>query len=321
VGSGSDCYTYTMAIIIPKSKEQDALTKTLADLKKTMLNVQMDRQKFVDKLNVEKTKALFERESKILESLQKRVRGNLKAEVRGEVKEISKDSAEYKMHIRHEKERQALVQTKIFNKKLADFETRVKANNSTKGIMSVVPKRFPKSILAGGRYLKPVGASRQPLMGVGLTTYMKKNKINNPVLVAKAYKKKPKDLAIYGFINLRSVCEQMNVNAQEAFLYICEGMTSNNTRWLNHKVIKEHTRGALGVVNLVNYYDEKVMQNRSANKFKFTVKQLYHSEYYLSWCQEYDVKKMSYTDFTKTFNKFKKLAKEYKEKSKSLLAK
>ena len=98
-------------------------------------------------------------------------------------------------------------------------------------------------------------------------------------------------------------------------------MTSNNTRWLKHKVIKEHLRGGLGVVNLVKYYDDKVKQHKSANKFKFSLKNLYNSEYYSSWCLEYDVKKMSYVDFTKTFKKFVKLAKAYKERlPKSLLA-
>ena len=94
---------------------------------------------------------------------------------------------------------------------------------------------------------------------------MKDNKINNPVLVAKAYKKNPKGLAITGFINIRYLCEQMNVNPDEAFKYICEGMTSNNTRWLNHKVVREHYRGGFGVVKLVRYYADKVKLHRSAN--------------------------------------------------------
>ena len=106
----------------------------------------------------------------------------------------------------------------------------------------------------------------------------------------------------------------MNVNAEEAFLYICEGMTANNTRWVKHKVIKEHLRGSLGVINLVNYYNEKVKQHHDANKAKYTKGNLYKSEYYQTWCNEYGVKKMSYPDFTKKFIEFQDLHKKYYDK-------
>ena len=161
---------------------------------------------------------------------------------------------------------------------------------------------------------KPVGAKREPTTGVGLNRFMTNEKIDNPVLVAKAYRKNPKGLNISGFINLRALCEQMNVNAEEAFLYICEGMTSNNTRWLKHKVIKEHLRGSLGVINLVNYYNEKVKQHHDANKAKYTIGDLYKSDYYEKWVQEYGVKKMSYSDFSKTFKEFRELHRKYYDK-------
>ena len=138
--------------------------------------------------------------------------------------------------------------------------------------------------------------------------------IDNPVLVAKAYKKNPKGLNISGFINLRALCEQMNVNAEEAFLYICEGMTSNNSRWVKHKVIKEHLRGSLGVINLVNYYNEKCKQHHDANKAKYSLGNLYKSDYYDKWVQEYKVKKMSYVDFTRKFKEFQDLHKKYYDK-------
>ena len=161
---------------------------------------------------------------------------------------------------------------------------------------------------------KPVGAKREPTTGVGLNRFMTNEKIDNPVLVAKAYRKNPKGLTISGFLNVRSLCEQMNVDAEEAFLYICEGMTANNSRWLKHKVIKEHLRGSLGVINLVNYYNEKVKQHYDANKAKYTKGNLYKSEYYQTWCNEYGVKKMSYPDFTKKFIEFLDLHKKYYDK-------
>ena len=161
---------------------------------------------------------------------------------------------------------------------------------------------------------KPVGAKREPTTGVGLNRFMINEKIDNPVLVAKAYRKNPNGLNISGFLNVRSLCEQMNVNAEEAFLYICEGMTSNNSRWVKHKVIKEHLRGSTGVLNLVNYYNEKCKQHHDANKAKYTKGNLYKSEYYQTWCNEYGVKKMSYVDFTRTFKEFQEKHREYYDK-------
>ena len=161
---------------------------------------------------------------------------------------------------------------------------------------------------------KPIGAKREPTTGVGLNRFMNNADIDNPVLVAKEYKKNPKGLNISGFINVRTVCEQMNVNAEEAFLYICEGMTSNNSRWVKHKVIKEHFRGSLGVINLVNYYNEKCKQHHDANKAKYSLGNLYKSDYYDKWVQEYKVKKMSYVDFTRKFKEFQDLHKKYYDK-------
>ncbi len=161
---------------------------------------------------------------------------------------------------------------------------------------------------------KPIGAKREPTTGVGLNRFMTNEKIDNPVLVAKAYRKNPKGLNISGFINLRALCEQMNVNAEEAFLYICEGMSANNSRWLKHKVIKEHLRGSLGIVNLVSYYNEKVKQHQVSKKAKYTLGNLYKSDYYENWCNEYGVKKMSYPDFTKKFIEFEDLYQKYMDK-------
>jgi len=182
----------------------------------------------------------------------------------------------------------------------------LKDKKSQTGIASLLSTPIPAR--------KPVGAKREPTTGVGLNRFMNNADIDNPVLVAKAYKKNPKGLNISGFINVRTLCEQMNVNAEEAFLYICEGMTSNNSRWLKHKVIKEHLRGSLGIVNLVNYYNEKVNQHQTSNKAKYTKGNLYKSDYYDKWVQEYKVKKMSYTDFTLKFKEFQDLHKKYYDK-------
>ena len=184
------------------------------------------------------------------------------------------------------------------------------SRKQTSGIMSLLnakyQDRFPN--LKG---FKADGAKRMSLTGVGMNRIMTKHKLTNPVAIAKVYPKHQKDLNISGFINLRYLCEQMNVDAEEAFLYVCEGMTSNNTRWLKHKVIKELDRGSLGIINLVDYYVDKNKQHRSSNKPKYSIKSLYSSVYYKDWCTEYDVKKMSYVDFTKKFKEFQTATKKY----------
>ena len=106
----------------------------------------------------------------------------------------------------------------------------------------------------------------------------------------------------------------MNVNAEEAFLYICEGMSANNARWVKHKVIKEHLRGSLGIVNLVSYFNEKRKQHQEANRAKYTIKELHNSNYFKNWCEEYKVKKMSYPDFSKTFVEFREKYQDYMDK-------
>ena len=82
--------------------------------------------------------------------------------------------------------------------------------------------------------IKPDGHKRKPITGTGLSSYMDRHGIENPVDFAKAYlTTKGKDYKIKGHINLRFLCEQMNVTVEEALLYICEGMTDSKARWRN----------------------------------------------------------------------------------------
>ena len=209
-------------------------------------------------------------------------------------------------------EEQLKAQLELSKAKLTKQEWQSKV--MTTGIMSLVnanyQNRFPN--LKGH---KANGATRLALTGVGMNRIMTKHKLKNPVAIAKTYPKNQDDLNISGFINLRYLCEQMNVDATEAFLYVCEGMTANNTRWLKHKVVKELERGSLGIVNLVDYYDDKNKQHRNSNKPKYSIKSLYTSNYFKDWCMEYDVKKMSYVDFTKKFKEFQTATKNYHTKN------
>ena len=150
-------------------------------------------------------------------------------------------------------------------------------------------------------------ASRQPRTGVGLQTYMKKHNLKNPVEFAKVYKKH-KDYNVKGFINLRELCDDMNVNVEEALLYICEGMTRSDERWTNHRMNKEfHFRDSQSIVNIVKYFKEQVNKtSKDKNKFKYTVKSLWKSEYVTKIFADYGCTTGTYSTFSRWFNKYKK---------------
>ena len=150
-------------------------------------------------------------------------------------------------------------------------------------------------------------ASRQPCSGVGLQTYMKKHNLKNPVEVAKAYKKH-KDYNVKGFINLRMLCDDMNVTVEEALLYICEGMTRSNERWTNHRMNKEfHFRDSQSIVNIVQYYKEQVNKtSQDKIKLKYTIKTLWKSEYVTKIFADYGCTTGTYSTFSRWFNKYKK---------------
>jgi len=152
---------------------------------------------------------------------------------------------------------------------------------------------------------KPVGHKREALTGAGMRRFMELSKIDNPVLIAKIFPKNQKALQIAGFINLRFLCEAMNVSANEAFLYICEGMTKTNKRWLKHRIEKEYWRGSISIINLVKYYKEKVQQYKAKGLAKYTIKSLFKSPYLLQFCTEHQIKFKSYPDFTRHFKKWK----------------
>ena len=150
-------------------------------------------------------------------------------------------------------------------------------------------------------------ASRQPRSGVGLQTYMKKHNLKNPVEFAKAYKKH-KDYNVKGFINLRELCDDMNVNVEEALLYICEGMARSDERWINHRMNKEfHFRDSQSIVNIVKYFKEQVNKtSQDKTKLKYTIKTLWKSEYVTKIFADYGCTTGTYSTFSRWFNKYKK---------------
>ena len=152
---------------------------------------------------------------------------------------------------------------------------------------------------------KPDGHKREALTGAGLRRFMELMKIDNPVLIAKKFPKNQKALKISGFINIRFLCEAMNCSAEEAFLYICEGMTKTNKRWLMHRIEKEYWRGANSIVNLVHFFKEKCQQYKAKGLAKYTIRSLFKSPYLKEFCTNQQISFKSYSDFTRHFKRWK----------------
>ena len=180
---------------------------------------------------------------------------------------------------------------------------------SSGGILDIKSLKIPK--------IKPNGSSRPAITGTGLTSYMERHKLKNPVDFAKIYKtKNGKDYNIKGFENLRFLCEQMNVTVEEALLYICEGMTDTKTRWRTHRLDKEYWRGSQSVINLVEYFDEKKAISKKKKHIVYTVKALWDDTYTKALFLEYDVKKGSYSEFSRWFKKMQHHVYAYKKAKK-----
>ena len=169
-----------------------------------------------------------------------------------------------------------------------------------------------KSILGGAktklvkrRREVPDKEKRQPsAIGLGLNTYLKRHNLVNPVEMAKTHKKH-RDYKIFGFMQLREVCDELNVSIEEAFLYICEGMTSTDNRWRKHRIEKEFWRGSESIVNIVRYYLDKHRNAQSKGLAKYTVKNLWKSDYIKNIFKQNQAKVPSYSVFSTWFKSMK----------------
>ena len=188
------------------------------------------------------------------------------------------------------------------------FSNRLPKDKS--GIMSLLSRPDDKT---GRRIrylvpkIRPEGHKRKPITGTGLSSYMDRHKIENPVDFAKTYlTKKGKDYKIKGHINLRFLCEQMNVTVEEALLYICEGMRKSHSRWREHRINKEYWRGSQDIINLVGYFDEKVAFHKKKKELNaYTIKSLYNSQYVKDLFKNYGCVTGSYSEFTRWFKQMK----------------
>ena len=176
------------------------------------------------------------------------------------------------------------------------------------GIASLLgDTKYNKIGILAGKYSSrnlPDKSRRKPsVIGMGLNSYMIKHGLKNPVEIARAFKKH-KGYEVYGFMGLRQLCEEMNVNPNEAFLYICEGMTSTEKRWKKHRMEKEFWRGSESIVNICRYFKDKNKTQQSKGLPKYTVKDLHKSEYVKRIFKDNDAKLGDYTTFSRWFKDY-----------------
>ena len=101
------------------------------------------------------------------------------------------------------------------------------------------------------------------------------------------------------------ISNKLNVSIEEAFLYICEGMTSTDNRWRKHRIEKEFWRGSESIVNIVRYYYDKHKNAQSKGLAKYTVKNLHKSQYVKNIFNQNQAKVPSYPVFSNLFNQWK----------------
>lgn len=170
------------------------------------------------------------------------------------------------------------------------------------------PNTFRRSLVARRLQIperkKADLAKREPRSDMGLKTFMTNHKLKNPVEFAKTYPKNSKDYKVLGFMNIRDLCDDMNVTPQEALLYICEGMTKTDTRWTHHRMNQELFRDSRSIVNIVTYFKDQVAKSlQDKNKLKYTLKDLHKSDYVKKIFADYNCTTGSYSQFTRWFKK------------------
>lgn len=159
---------------------------------------------------------------------------------------------------------------------------------------------------------------REPTSNMGLNKFMKKHNLVNPVEFAKVYPKNMNDYKVNGHMNIRDLCDDMNVSPKEALLYICEGVTSTDERWKSHRMEKETLfRDSQSIVNIIKYYYEKVAENKEMRKtdksvYKYTIKSLWSSDYVANIFKSYKCTVGSYSQFTRWFNYWNDYCKDKK---------
>ena len=139
--------------------------------------------------------------------------------------------------------------------------------------------------------LKPnKDGSRKPMViQLGVNSYMKRNKITNPVEIIDVHAKGEK-IKVYDFKNLNSLLQEINVNPQEAFDYVTKYLNKNVNIKRIHTQDREEERGGTALRNLVEFYyaelERTTKLKKTVRKTKlFTYPMLMASDEWKDYCK------------------------------------
>jgi hypothetical protein len=108
------------------------------------------------------------------------------------------------------------------------------------------------------------------------------------------------------YVNLSYLLQDININAQEAFQYICTYLNHYSGKRKIHTEDREISRGGLLLDNLFKFFDAEhnrtLEEKKINNKIKvYSQKDLMQSEQYANYCLNTGIKKETNI---KTFNKW-----------------
>jgi hypothetical protein len=149
--------------------------------------------------------------------------------------------------------------------------------------------------------------SRLPTTGIGLNTYFKKNNLKTTTDIITCFGSgKDRSLIVKDYVNLGYLLQDININAQEAFQYICTYLNHYPGKRKIHTEDRERSRGGLLLDNLFKFFDaehNRTLEEKKINKKikVYSQKDLMQSEQYANYCLDTGIKKETNI---KTFNKW-----------------
>ena len=135
------------------------------------------------------------------------------------------------------------------------------------------------------------------------TKYLEKNKLDEPIDLAQFYLKN-KGIEFKKSDDLLTLFNAINIQFEDVFKYVCEGMLKSNERKIKHQIdsypwTNDNNPQSL----LVEYYLDKVEELKKIRKY--TIKNLYNSDFLKDWSKENKVKFGSFSEFYKKFIEWK----------------
>ena len=135
------------------------------------------------------------------------------------------------------------------------------------------------------------------------TKYLEKNKLDEPIDIAEFFLKN-QGIEFKKSDDLLTLFDVINIQFEDVFKYVCEGMLKSNERKIKHQIDSYPWTIANNPQSLlVEYYLDKVEELKKIRKY--TIKNLYNSDFLKDWSKENKVKFGSFSEFYKKFIEWK----------------